>query len=53
MGESSISTSVVKGDDTLNITSSVKLSMLPQDEGKFCDKLSQHFILLFGSTNHN
>lgn len=35
MGESSVLSLVVKGNDTLNITSSGKLSMFPQDEDRF------------------
>ena len=53
MGESSILTSAVKGDDALKITSSVRIYMLFQDEGRFSDKLSQDLVHLFGSTDHN
>lgn len=53
MGESSILTSAVKGNDTLKIASSVRIYMLSQDEGKFSDKLSQDLVHLFGSTDHN
>ena len=53
MGESSILTSAVKGDDALKITSSVRIYMLFQDEGRFSDKLSQDLVHLFDSTDHN
>ena len=53
MGESSILISAMKGDDTLENTSSVRVYMLSQDEGRVFDKLSQYPVHLFGSTDHN
>ena len=53
IGESSILILAVKGDDTLKITSSVRVYMLFQDEGRVSDKLSLYLVHLFGSTNHN
>ena len=53
IGGSSILTLAVKGDDTLKITSSVRVYMLFQDEDRVSDKLSLYLVHLFGSTNHN